>query len=120
MPLAICVALAPGAHTSAAVARMPWATCEVVAPSAGVVVDAGHGRNVVGPRSTGRVDGDGVVSMPPFKKTKRMDQRLSHWQCPFCRQETAVSEQVNVCGKSAMAPSGNSATVTRVHTFIVL
>ena len=96
------------------------ATCEVVAPSGGVVVDAGHVRNVVGPRSTGRVDGDGVVSMPPFKKTKRMDQRLSHWQCPFCRQETAVSEQVNVCGKSAMAPSGNSATVTRVHTFIVL
>ena len=97
---------------------MPWATCEVVAPSAGVVVDAGHGRNVVG-RSTGRVDGDGVVSVPPFKKTKRMDRRLSHWQCSFCRQETAVSEQVNVCG-NAMAPSGNSATVTRVHTFIVL
>ena len=42
MPFATCVALAPGAHTSAAVARMPWATCEVVAPSAGVVVDAGH------------------------------------------------------------------------------
>ena len=62
MPFATRVALAPGAHTSAAVARMPWVTCEVVAPSAGVVVDAGHGRNVVGPRSTGRGDGDGVVS----------------------------------------------------------
>ena len=99
MPFATCVALAPGAHTSAAVARMPWATCEVVAPSAGVVVDAGHGRNVVGPRSTGRGDGDGVVSMPPLKKTKRMDRRLSHWQCTFCRHETALSEQVNVCGK---------------------
>ena len=47
MPLAMCVALAPGAHTSAAVARMPWATCEVVAPSAGVVVDAGHVRNAL-------------------------------------------------------------------------
>eukprot|EP00964_Phaeocystis_antarctica_P031301 scaffold17720_cov57-Phaeocystis_antarctica.AAC.1 len=57
MPFATCLALAPGAHTSAAVARMPWATCEVVAPSAG---DAGHGRNVVRPRSTGRVNGDGV------------------------------------------------------------
>ena len=99
MPFATCVALAPGAHTSAAVARMPWATCEVVAPSAGVVVDAGHGRNVVGPRSTGRGDGDGVVSMPPLKKTKRVDRRLSHWQCTFCRHETALSEQVNVCGK---------------------
>ena len=99
MPFATCVALAPGAHTSAAVARMPWATCEVVAPSAGVVVDAGHGRNVVGPRSTGRGDGDGVVSMPPLKKTKRMDRRLSHWQCTFCRHETALSEQVDVCGK---------------------
>eukprot|EP00964_Phaeocystis_antarctica_P059570 scaffold35383_cov71-Phaeocystis_antarctica.AAC.2 len=100
MPFATCVALAPGAHTSAAVARMPWATCEVVAPSASVVVDAGHGRNVVGPRSTGRVNGDGVVSMPAlFKKTKRMDRRLSHWQCTFCRHETALSEQVDVCGK---------------------
>ena len=69
MPLATCAALAPGAHTSAAVAQMPLATCEVVAPSGGVVVDAGHVRNVVGPRSTGRVDGDGVVSSPPFKKS---------------------------------------------------
>ena len=100
MPFATCVALAPGAHTSAAVARMPWATCEVVAPSAGVVVDAGHGRNVVGPRSRGRVNGDGVVSMPAlFKKTKRMDRRLSHWRCTFCCHETALSEQVDVCGK---------------------
>ena len=39
------------------VAWMRWATCEVVTPSAGVVVDAGRGRNVVGPRSTSRVDG---------------------------------------------------------------
>ena len=53
MPFTMCVALAPGAHMSAAVAGMPWATCGVV--------DAGHGRNVVGPRSTGRVDGDDVV-----------------------------------------------------------
>ena len=29
----------------------------MVTPSAGVVVDAGRGRNVVGPRSTSRVDG---------------------------------------------------------------
>ena len=115
MPFATCVALAPGAHTSAAVARMPWATCEVVAPSAGVVVDAGHGRNVVGPRSTSRVDGDGVVSMPPCKKTKRMDRRLSHWQCTFCRHETALSEQVDVCGKcnGARRQVGDSDAVAR-------
>ena len=37
--------------------------------------------------------------MPPFKKTKRMDRRLSHWRCTFCCHETALSEQVNVCGK---------------------
>ena len=116
MPFATCVALAPGAHTSAAVARMPWATCEVVAPSAGVVVDAGHGRNVIGPRSTGRVNGDGVVSMPAlFKKTKRMDRRLSHWQCTFCRHETALSEQVDVCGKcnGARRQLGDSDAVAR-------
>jgi len=116
MPFATCVALAPGAHTSAAVARMPWATCEVVAPSAGVVVDAGHGRNVVGPRSRGRVNGDGVVSMPAlFKKTKRMDRRLSHWQCTFCRHETALSEQVDVCGKcnGARRQLGDSDAVAR-------
>ena len=116
MPFATCVALAPGAHTSAAVARMPWATCQVVAPSAGVVVDAGHGRNVIGPRSTGRVNGGGVVSMPAlFKKTKRMDRRLSHWQCTFCRHETALSEQVDVCGKcnGARRQLGGSDAVAR-------
>ena len=117
MPFATCVALAPGAHTSAAVARMPWATCEVVAPSAGVVVDAGHGRNVVGPRSTGRVDSDGVVSMPPFKKTKRMDRRLSHWRCTFCCHETALSEQVDVCGKcnGARRQLGDSVMLSRAR-----
>ena len=115
MPLATCVALAPGAHTSAAVAQMPLATCEVVAPSGGVVVDAGHVRNVVGPRSTGRVDGDGVVSRPSFKKSKRMDRRLSHWRCTFCCHETALSEQVDVCGNcnGARRQLGDSDAVAR-------
>eukprot|EP00964_Phaeocystis_antarctica_P075162 scaffold46347_cov68-Phaeocystis_antarctica.AAC.2 len=49
--------------------------------------------------------------MPPFKKTKRMDRRLSHWRCTFCCHETALSEQVDVCGKCTMAPGGNLAVV---------
>ena len=62
-----------------------------------------------------RVDGDGVVSSPPFKKSKRMDRRLSHWRCTFCCHETALSEQVDVCGKcnGARRQLGDSDAVAR-------
>ena len=45
----------------------PWPTREVFAPRADAVVRPG---------STGPVDGHGVSSRPPLKKTKRMDRRL--------------------------------------------
>ena len=76
--------------------------------------DPGPGR-AVRPGSTGPVDGDGVSSRQPFKRTKRMDRRLSHWQCTFCRHENPLSEQADVCGKcnGARQQLGDSDAVAR-------
>ena len=76
-------------------------TREVFAPRADAAVVPGSGSrcDVVRPGSTVPVDGDGVSSRQPFKRTKRMDRRLSHWQCTFCRHENPLSEQADVCGK---------------------
>ena len=46
-------------------------------------------------------------SMPPAcgagpmraRRSKRMDRRLSHWQCTFCRHETPLSDQASACGR---------------------
>ena len=49
------------------------------------------------------------------RRTKRMDRRLSHWQCTFCRHETALSEQRDVCCKcnGARLQLGDSDAVAR-------
>ena len=31
------------------------------------------------------------------RKTKRMDRRLTHWQCTFCRHEMLISEEAEQC-----------------------
>ena len=33
------------------------------------------------------------------RKTKRMDRRLSHWKCTYCRHEMLMSERAAVCEK---------------------
>ena len=97
----------------------PWPTREVFAPRADAAVVPGPGSgsrcDVVRPGSTVPVDGDGVSSRRPFKKTKRMDRRLSHWQCTFCRHENPLSEQAEVCGKcnGARQQLGDSDAVAR-------
>ena len=45
-----------------------------------------------------RAEASGVGPMR-VRRTKRMDRRLSHWQCTFCRHETLLWEQANVCGR---------------------
>ena len=44
-----------------------------------------------------RVRAEATPSVP--RKTKRMDRRLTHWQCAFCRSETALSEESDRCRK---------------------
>ena len=51
----------------------PWPTREVFALRADAVFVPGPRSDVVRPGSTGPVDGDGVSSRQPFKRTKRMD-----------------------------------------------
>ena len=97
----------------------PWPTREVFASRAHAAVVPGPGSgsrcDVVRPGSTVPVDGDGVSSRQPFKRTKRMDRRLSHWQCTFCRHENPLSEQAEVCGKcnGARQQLGDSDAVAR-------
>ena len=33
------------------------------------------------------------------RKTKRMDRRLTHWQCAFCRHEMLLSEGADKCSR---------------------
>jgi len=66
-------------------------------PSAGTAVEAVHRTQFGGVlRAAGQCEG-GALGPMRARKTKRMDRRLTHWQCTFCRHETAVSEQVNTC-----------------------
>lgn len=44
-----------------------------------------------------RVRAEATPSVP--RKTKRMDRRLTHWQCAFCRSETALSDESDRCRK---------------------
>ena len=44
-----------------------------------------------------RVRAEATPSVP--RKTKRMDRRLTHWQCAFCRSEMALSEESDRCRK---------------------
>ena len=114
MPFATCVALAPGAHTSAAVAQMPLATCEVVAPSGGVVVDAGHVRNVY------------AMSLDPVQQAESMatawfrvprSRRARGWigACPTGDAPFVVTRlrcrNKWTCAATATAPGGNLAIV---------
>ena len=39
-----------------------------------------------------------VTSSRP-RKTKRMDRRLTHWQCAFCRHEMLLSEGADKCSR---------------------
>ena len=53
-------------------------------PIAGVAGESGCSANV-GAVSSMESGGVGPVRA---RKTKRMDRRLTHWQCTFCRHET--------------------------------
>ena len=41
----------------------------------------------------------GAVGPLRARKTKRMDRRLTHWQCTFCRHETPMAAQATSCGR---------------------
>ena len=75
-------------------------------PSAGTAVEAVHRTQFGGVlRAAGQCEG-GALGPMRARKTKRMDRRLTHWQCTFCRHETAVSEQVNTsCSSWRVSPS---------------
>ena len=49
--------------------------------------------------------GRGSVGPMRARKTKRMDRRLSHWRCVFCRHETPNDANVSKCGKCGGARS---------------
>ena len=49
----------------------------------------------------GRPDGcgrGGGVGPVRARKTKRMDRRLTHWQCSYCRRETPNDSRSTKCG----------------------
>ena len=60
---------------------------------------AGRGANSDAAQAAHETTSGGAGGPIRARKTKRMDRRLTHWQCTFCRHEMRNDAGLSVCSK---------------------
>jgi hypothetical protein len=79
----------PASGVGAEVVRVMAMPIQIAVPSGVAVRESAAG--------SGGVGGNGGPLRA--RKTKRMERRLTHWQCTFCRHEMPLAEDAVLCGR---------------------